>query len=137
MDKIKSLFNKYKELILYVIVGCLTTVVAIASLFLFNSIFNIRVEISNIFSWVCAVIFSFILNKLVVFKSNAKDTKTIFKELLAFASARLVSLAVDEAIMIIGVNVLNVNTYICKVFSEVFVILINYFFSKFVVFKKK
>lgn len=137
MNKIKELINKYKELILYVIVGVLTTIVAFASLYVFHSLMNIRVEIANIFSWICAVIFSFILNKLIVFESKEKNLGKTLKEFVSFVAARLASLGVDELIVIVGCNVLHLNTYLVKAISEVFVVIINYFFSKFVVFKKK
>lgn len=137
MNKIKELINKYKELILYVIVGVLTTVVAFVSLYVFHSLLNIRVEIANIFSWVFAVVFSFILNKLVVFESKEKNFSKTLKEFGSFVAARLASLGVDELIVVVGCNVLHLNTYLVKAISEVFVVIINYFFSKFVVFKKK
>lgn len=137
MEKIKELFIKYKELILYVIVGGATTVVAFVTLFLFEHVLSIRLEIANVLSWLCAVLFSFIFNKLVVFESKDKDFKKTLKEFGGFVSARLASLLVDEAIMIIGVRVLGINTYIVKCISEVFVVVINYFFSKFIIFKKK
>lgn len=137
MNKIKELFIKYKELILYVIVGGATTVVSFVALFLFDHILGIKMEIANVLSWICAVSFSFITNKLVVFESKDKDFKKTLKELGGFVGARLASLVVDEAIMIIGVRVLGINTYIVKCISEVFVVVINYFFSKFIIFKKK
>lgn len=137
MEKIKELLVKYKELILYCIVGFATTVVAFVTLYLFEHVLSIRLEIANVLSWICAVLFSFVLNKLVVFESKEKNTKKTLKELGQFIGARIASLLVDEAIMIIGVRVFNLNTYIVKCISEVFVIVINYFFSKFVIFKKK
>lgn len=137
MEKIKELFIKYKELILYVIVGGATTVIAFVTLFLFEHVLSIRLEIANVLSWICAVLFSFVFNKLVVFESKDKDLSKTLKEFGGFVSARLASLLVDEAIMIIGVRVLGLNTYIVKCISEVFVIVINYFFSKFIIFKKK
>lgn len=136
MVKIKELYNKYKELILYVLVGGATTVVAFVTLYLFEHILGIRLEIANVLSWICAVTFSFVFNKLVVFESKDKDIKKTLKELGGFVGARLASLLVDEAIMIIGVRVFGINTYIVKCISEVFVVIINYFFSKFVIFKK-
>ena len=136
MEKIKELLAKYKELILYGIVGAATTVIAFVTLYLFEHVLSIQLEIANVLSWICAVLFSFIFNKLVVFESKDKDINKTLKELGGFIFARLASLLVDEAIMIIGVRVFGINTYIVKCISEVFVIVINYFFSKFIIFKK-
>lgn len=129
--------KKNEELVTYVIVGVMTTVIAFVVLYIFHTLLNIRVELANIVSWIVAVLFSFIMNKLVVFKSKAKDFKTLLKEFGSFVGARIASFFVDEGILIVGCDVLHLNAYIVKAISEVFVILINYFFSKYVVFKKK
>lgn len=132
-----KIYKQYKEIINYVVVGGLTTAIAIGTLYIFNSLLNIRVEIANVLSWICAVIFAFVFNKLFVFESKGKDLKTVSREFTSFVGARLASLAVDETIMIIGCNIFHGNTYVVKIISEVFVVIMNYFFSKFIIFKKK
>lgn len=132
-----DLYRKNRELANYIVVGCMTTIIAFVVLYIFHTLLNIRVEIANIISWIMAVLFSFIMNKLVVFESKSKDIKVLTKEFGAFVGARIASFFVDEGILIVGCDVLHWNAYIVKCISEVFVVLINYFFSKYVVFKKK
>lgn len=136
-DFISNFCNKNKELVTYVIVGFTTTVVSFVALYTFHSIIGMRVEIANIFAWIVAVIFSFVMNKYVVFKSKDKNIKLLLKEFLEFVAARMASFFVDEGLLILGCDVLHMNAYIVKCISEVFVVVINYFFSKYVVFKKK
>lgn len=136
-DFILSLYKKYKELVTYIIVGVLTTIISFASLYLFHSVLNIRVEVANVIAWILAVLFSFIMNKIVVFESKDKDLKLLLKEFGSFVAARLASLLVDEGILIIGCDVLHMNVYVVKAISEIFVVVINYFFSKYIIFKKK
>lgn len=132
-----DLYKKNKELVNYIIVGCLTTVIAFVVLYVFHTLLNIRVELANIVSWIMAVLFSFIMNKLVVFESKDKSLKVLAKEFGSFVAARIASFFVDEGILILGCDVLHWNAYIVKCISEVFVVIMNYFFSKYIVFKKK
>ena len=73
MNLIKDLYKKYKEIILYLIFGVLTTLVNIIIFYLFNDIIKIDYKISNIIAWITSVIFAFITNKLVVFESKNKN----------------------------------------------------------------
>lgn len=136
-DFVLNIYKKNKELINYIIVGCMTTVVSFTTLFIFHSLLNVRVELANIISWILAVLFSFIMNKLVVFESKSKEKGLLIKEFTSFVGARILSFFIDEGLLILGVDVLHFNPYIVKAISEVFVVVTNYFFSKFVVFKKK
>lgn len=136
-DFLLTLYKKNKELVDYIVVGVMTTAVCYIVLFIFYSLLNVRIEISNAISWCASVIFSFIMNKIVVFKSKGKDSKTLIREFGSFVGARALSGVLDEVLVIVGCNVLNINVYIVKLISEIFVIIINYFFSKFIIFKKK
>lgn len=137
MNFIKKLINKYRELIVYGIVGVLTTIVNIVIYALFTRVINLGLEIAEIIAWIGAVLFSFVLNKLVVFKSTNTTFSKTFKEFLEFVGARIASFGVELLILELGVRVFNLNDFICKCISEVFVIIINYYFSKYIIFRKK
>ena len=128
----KDLYNKYKELILYVIVGGLTTVVSVASYALFTRVFNFGIYSSSILSWILAVTFAFIANKKVVFKSN----NNVKKEVISFFILRLVSLGADLATMWILCDLLNINDLIAKIIVQFIVTASNYVFSKFLIFRR-
>ena len=88
-------------------------------------------------SWVCAVAFAFVTNKRFVFESEATDKKTVLRELSTFAGGRLGTLLVDEALMVLFVTVLSVPEMIAKIIVQVVVVVLNYFISKWIVFRKK
>lgn len=133
---LSSLYKKYKEIINYLIFGGLTTLVSIGTYAIFTKIFNIDYLISNILSWIIAVLFAFITNKLFVFESKSKDKKLVSKEITNFFFFRIVSLGIEMVIMYTFVDLLSINDLITKVIAQVIVILSNYIFSKVFVFKK-
>lgn len=138
MKKIINLYKKYEEIINYLIVGVLTTVVSLATYYICVLTFldpnkAIELQIANIISWVCAVLFAFITNKIFVFKSK---NKKIFKEFISFVSARVLTLLLDMLIMFIMVTTLGINDKISKLVVQVVVIILNYVLSKIFVFKK-
>lgn len=130
-----SWYHKYKEVLLYLFFGGCTTLVNIVS-FLILRYLNINLYASNVIAWLISVFFAFVTNKLFVFESDSKDIKKTFIECIYFFGCRLLSLLFDMGIMYLLVNVLNVNEVISKIVSNIFVIIINYFFSKLIVFKK-
>lgn len=130
-----SWYNKYKEAILYLFFGGCTTLVNIFSFLIFRC-FNIDVYVSNIFAWILSVLFAFITNKIFVFESkNASLGKNIY-EILSFFACRVLSLLFDMGIMYLMIDVLSCNELISKILSNIFVIIINYVFSKWLIFKK-
>lgn len=138
MKKIIELYKKYQEIINYLIVGVLTTVVSLVTYYVcvltvFNPEDALELQIANITSWVCAVLFAYITNKIFVFKSKNKN---ILKEILSFVSARVLTLILDMLIMFVMVTSLGINDKISKLVVQVVVTILNYVFSKIFVFKK-
>lgn len=138
MQKIKDLFNKYKEVIMYLIFGVLTTVVSLVSYYLLTiTILNpesgIELQIANILSWIISVAFAYITNRKYVFESKSKE---FVKEISSFVGGRVATLLMDMAIMFIFVTLLHLNDKVFKLVSQVVVIVANYIISKIFVFKK-
>ena len=150
MTKIKELIVKYKELLLYLIFGVLTTLVNLATFWVFTKILGEELYlINNALAWVVGVIFAFVTNKLFVFESKSWKSKTAGKEFIEFVGARLFSFGVEEGGMWLFVDVLgfgekSLNLFgftisgqiIAKLALAVIVVILNYFFSKFIIFKK-
>ncbi len=146
---IKKLFNQYRELISYIFFGALTTVVSLVSFRIFDIILGEKLYLlTNIISWIFAVVFAYITNKLWVFESKSWKSRVVIKELIGFFGARILSLAIEEAglwLMIdllnmgdIGIDIfsLNINgNLIAKLIMQVVVVILNYVFSKLVIFK--
>ena len=130
-----SWYHKYKEGILYLFFGGCTTLVNIIS-FVILRFLHIGTYISNGLAWVFAVLFAFITNKVYVFESRGKSKKDTIKEGVSFFAFRLLSLFFDMGIMYVLIDLLNCNEFVSKVIANVFVIIINYIFSKLFIFKK-
>lgn len=139
MDKIKQLFIKYEEIIIYLIVGVLTTIVSwgaawVAKFFLDDTIVW-QNGVINTISWVAGVLFAYPLNRKWVFKST---NPKILSEFMGFAGSRVSTWIMDIVIMYVTVNVFHMNYWIAKIcISAVVVTIANYIFSKLLVFKKK
>ena len=136
---ILEIYKKYKEIINYLIVGGLTTVLSLgvyygAVLTFLNPDNEIQLQIANILSWTAGVIFAYFTNRIFVFESKEKNK---IKEAGKFVSSRIITLFMDMAIMAIGVSLLKFNDKIVKLFSQVIITVSNYIFSKLFVFTKK
>ena len=126
-----SWFNKSYEVLSYLFFGGCTTLINIISFWLLRLI-KLGVYTSNGIAWFLSVLFAFITNKLFVFNSKGK----FVKEMFSFFAFRILSLLFDMGIMFLLINILNVNELISKIIANVFVIIINYVFSKIFIFKK-
>lgn len=138
--KCKELFKKYEEIIIYLIVGVLNTLVSWGACFLVEWLFldpdiTWQNAVINTWGWVVGVCFSYPLNRKWVFKST---NPKILKEFSGFAASRLSTWILDIVIMWLTVNVLHMHYWIAKIFiSAVLVMILNYVFSKLLIFKKK
>lgn len=139
VKKIKSLFKKYEEIITYLIVGVLSTVVSLATYFICVHTFldannSIELQVANIISWFFAVIFAYVTNRIFVFKSKSKN---YLKEIISFLGSRVLTLLMDMGIMFVFVTLLHGSDTIGKLISQVVITIANYIFSKLFVFKSK
>lgn len=130
MSTLKKLFNKYEELISYAFFGVLTTLVNIGTFFVLEQLFENHYVINNTIAWFVSVLFAFITNKLFVFKSKSWEIKGLLKEIVLFFGTRLLTLFIDDGIMIIGVKFLHLGTLITKVIDQVVIIILNFILSK-------
>lgn len=141
MNKLINIYKKYQEIINYLIVGILTTLVSIFTYFIFSLILdinnNILFMLANILSWICAVVFAYITNKKFVFNSTTSNRKEEIKVFSLFVSSRITTLLIELIFMFLTVKVLLLNDKISKVIAQIIVIILNYIISKIFVFKKK
>lgn len=143
MKKIIELYKKYEEIINYLIIGVLTTIVNLvvkyALLFtILNASNPMQLQIAVIISWVIACIFAYITNRKIVFKSKSNK---ILKEFISFVFARIFTLLLEMLIMFIFVTSFKLNSdlwvIIWSIVAQVVVIVVNYILSKLVIFKNK
>ena len=133
---IQKLIQTYKEIIAYLFFGVCTTAVNFVIYFACTNIFYINYLVSNALSWMGAVAFAYITNRIWVFKSKNRSIRAIFKEMSAFVGCRLLSGAMDMLIMFIGVDLLGISDGITKLATQVIVVVLNYVFSKWIIFRK-
>lgn len=128
----KELLLKYKEVIMYLIFGVLTTVVNIVVYYVMADMLQVHYMISNVVAWFLSVLFAYVTNRKYVFESKSNE---IIKEMVSFFGARLATGIMDMAFMWIFVGLGLLPDFIAKVITNVFVIIANYILSKLVVFK--
>lgn len=138
MEKLKALYVKYEEIIVYLIVGVLNTIVSWAAWYLCAfTILDAQIVWQNAvlsaIQWVVGVVFGYVMNRKYVFKSK---NPRIMKEFLEFSGGRVSTWILDTVMMILLVNILQVNEYVSKIIVAVLVMIGNYLISKFLVFKK-
>lgn len=132
-----SIIEKYKDLIPYAIFGVLTTLVNIASYWVFAHPLQVPVTVSTILAWVVSVTLAYLTNRKWVFHSEADTKKAVAKEVISFFGCRMGTEFVDLAAMFIFVDLLSYNDMVVKVISNVVVIILNYAASKFLIFRHK
>ena len=133
-----GIYYKNPEVWNYLIVGFLTTIVSLVVYFIATRTFldpkvDLELQIANIISWVFAVLFAYVTNRIFVFQSKNKN---IASEFIKFIISRILSLLMDMGTMFIIVSLLNSSDVIGKIVSQVIVIVANYILSKLIVFKK-
>lgn len=137
VQKIRSLMEKYWDIIAYLVFGVLTTVVNYIIYLPAYNILGLSASVSNILSWVVAVAFAYLTNKPFVFKSHDWSKETVIPELTKFVSCRIASGAAETVILLVAVDILGLNGNIWKLITQVLVVIMNYIFSKLIVFRKK
>ena len=134
----KELFNKYREIVMYLIFGVLTTAISLGTYYILvytilNPEISYQLQLANVLSWIAGVTFAYFTNREFVFESKNENK---LKEGSKFLMSRITTLLMDMFIMFLGVTVLHFNDKIIKLISQVIIIISNYLFSKLIVFKK-
>lgn len=148
----KKLWDKFHEIIMYLVFGVGTTVISWLTFALFTKIvptftlWGITVDhttSANVLSWVCAVVFAYITNKLWVFDSKSWKPSVAFKEFWLFVSSRLLTGIIEwvglPLLMAMGFDqsILGIDGMLAKILVSVLVVILNYVFSKLFIFKRK
>ena len=121
-----------RELILYVVFGAFTFFVNLISYFFFANLLGINYLVSNAIAWFLSVLFAYITNRIWVFESKSPN---ILKEMSLFFGGRIFSGVVDMLLMYTFIDLLVLDSTISKIIVQIIVIILNYIFSKLIVFK--
>ena len=128
-------YKKHKSVLLYLFFGGLTTVISIGSFILFDKALGITPLLANVFSWICAVAFAYVTNRIWVFSSHTTGAAAL-REAAAFVTGRIATLVFEELVLLIFVEMLHVNSILVKVLAQIGVLVFNYLISKIFVFSK-
>ncbi len=138
-----ELLKKYKSVILYIIFGGLTTVVDWSVSFSLYYLWGDAIEATpwlihgaNVIAWAAAVAFAYVTNRIWVFESKRRGFAPIVGEIVAFAGGRVLTLLLQEVLMAVFFTWLGFNEYLVKIVAAVLVVILNYFISKLLVFRK-
>ena len=140
-ERLRSLLAKYHEVIAYLVVGVLTTVVAWTAKAIFDLVFfagtthptNFQNFILSVVNWVAGVAFAYPTNRRWVFESKEQN---ILKEATEFVASRVATLILDILAMQLLGNILGIDLVVATIVSSVLVVVANYLFSKLFVFRK-
>ena len=138
---VKEFMAKHDEGIRYIVFGVLTLIVSWITYAAFVFI-GVDLALSNILSWICAVLFAFVVNKIYVFRCTGSSTVNLGAELISFFGGRLFTGAVAAllfpGLVAIGLGFvfLGVEGMFARGITSGVEILPNYVISKFIVFRK-
>ena len=151
--KIKKLFLKLltPETLLYLIFGALTTVVNFVVFDRMNNALGEKyVLVSETVAFVVSVLFAFFTNKPFVFESKDWSLRTLAREIPTFFGGRILSFLIEAGLVLAArdwfhagrwalcIGSLRINGLtVAKVPIAVIVVILNYLFSKLLVFKKQ
>ena len=135
--RLKQLFIRYKEMILYLFFGGCTTLVNIIVYYICAHLLSLATVPATVIAWILSVTFAYVTNRIYVFESRSRGLVAILREIGAFVSCRLLTGVMDLAIMYICVDLLHFNDLIIKIISNILVIVLNYIASKLLIFRKK
>lgn len=138
LKTIKGLFLEYKEVINYLVFGCLTTVVNFVCYYLFAKVLGIEEVISSGLSWLFSVLFAYTTNKIFVFESKTTTIKEFIMEIISFFLARVLSgILCDVGTFAVMVKVIGINDVVAKLITQIMVVIVNYVLSKWIIFKNR
>ena len=136
----KDLMNKIikklmtREIITYLIAGILTTVVNLAVSYLLYDIMNMNENLVTVIAWVVAVAFAYVINNMWVFRDKYVNLKSETLKIGKFVAARLFTYVVEAIGVYIFITRLEYSFWVIKFILIVIVTVLNYFFSKFLIF---
>jgi len=135
MKWIKQLYESEK--IRYLFIGGMTTLVNLVIFHLLVDVLHRNVTASNVVSIIAAILFAFFANKIVVFRAKSSGVKAVFAELIKFFGGRAVTMVIEVGGVYLLYNILGIKAMIAKVATQVIVVILNYFISKYFVFSQK
>ena len=137
MRSIRNLLQKHAELLRYLAIGGVTTLIDIACFAMLYEWLGMPIEPAKVITWIVAVSFAFAGNKWIVFQTETPKDRAMFREALGFFAARLLSLGFALLFNHIAVRSWGWNGSFANGVSMIFVTMINYVLGKWIIFRKQ
>ena len=138
MQRVKTMVWMHRELLVYGVVGALTTAVSWIASFVLKLFLNDQIlwqnALINALSWISAIAFAYPANRKYVFESRNGN---ILQECAEFTGSRIATGVLEVGLMSIAVNALNIDFWVSKLIVSIVVVVANYILSKLLVFKEK
>lgn len=131
----RPFYQKYKEQLLYLFFGALTTLVSIGVFGVFSGRFGWNEHPANVISWICAVSFAFFTNRVWVFRAETHGAASFFRQMASFFGGRLATLGVEELLLLVFITWLGWKELIVKIGAQFVIVVLNYVVSKLWIFK--
>ncbi len=135
-EKIRIYYAPFRDVIPYLFFGVCTTLVNIVAYWVSAHPLGLGVTASTVIAWVLAVLFAYVTNRRWVFHSSARTASEITREMVSFFSCRLATGLLDVGCMFLFVDVLGWNDILIKALDNVLVVVLNYVFSRLLIFRK-
>ena len=130
-----TFYKKYREVIDYIIFGGLTTFVNLIAFYIFDTLIGWPYLVANAIAIILSILFAYVTNKIFVFRTKELGAKENVLEFIKFIGFRAVSGLADMMTMWILVDLITLDTNIAKLLTQFIVVVLNYVFSKFFIFK--
>lgn len=137
LNLIEDFCKRNKEVLLYLFFGGLAFAVSMVTFALFNVAMGINELTANVLSWFITVLFAFYTNRVWVFQAPTESVGKFLKQIGTFYAGRIITLLVEEAILFVFITQLGCSSMGVKLVAQIIVIVVNYFSSKLLVFKKR
>lgn len=134
-EEVSSIWRS--QIVRYVFFGGMTTFVNLGVYFVLRGIFFLSVTVSNIISVSSAVLFAYLVNSFFVFESRPNTWVTRGKEFIRFVSARLLTMALEVGGVWFMAEILKIGDMISKIAVQFIVLVLNYVFSRFLIFVQR
>ena len=121
----------------YLFIGGCTTLVNLVVYAVLCRVVRLNVNISNIISVSVSILFAYVTNKLVVFRSHCSSPGELAAECARFIGARLATMVIEVGGVFVLYNILHQNEMVAKLATQVLVVIGNYFISRFIVFRDR
>lgn len=136
MEKPFVIYEKYRQIISYLFWGIITTIINVG---IFECLYlwaNWNYMVNNTIAWFVSVLVAYLSNRAYVFHSITKGIRAYIHEVISFFGGRLLVLALEQGILFVGITLMSSNQLVVKIIDNVIVIILNYFWSKWAVFKR-